>query len=516
MTKRANFLTGAGILTVALFGAKIIGAFYRIPLTNILGSEGMGVYQLVFPIYSFLLSTSSGALPVAISLLVSEKKAVGDDVGAKKILVSAMSVLMLWAVLIAMALVLLCKPLGSFQGNTDTYWGYLAIAPAIFFVSGIALLRGWFQGNGYMTPTAISQISEAVVKLCAGLTCAYFLAPYGIAYAVGGAMFGVTISEVVTFIILYIMYRKNNSALKLNFNFKEAKDSYKSIVKISIPITIGGMILPLTQIIDSVLVVNILSSSIGTALATSSYGIYSGYVATIINLPIVLGLSLGIAVIPQISKGKASHDIAEIKNNSDTVVKFSLIIGVPFMLIYALAARSILTLLFPSLTETELSEAIILLQIGSFSVVGLSVTQIYTSILQGVGATYSPTINMAIGALVKTVLNVVLLYYIGIYGVAVSSVVCYTLVAVLNISKHAKLLGKSKELVKNSGIILLAGVIMGVIIATIRYFAFSNLASVGAIILGGIIYIAILLQGKVFNERELKHMPFIAKLAIKR
>ncbi len=513
MSKKIGFITGAGILTLALIVAKIIGAFYRIPLTNILGSEGMGLYQLVYPIYSFLLSTSSGALPVAISLLVSQRKAAGDDDGARKILVSAMSLMLFWAIILSFALVALSRPLGRLQGNEDATLGYLGIAPAIFFVAGVALFRGWFQGNSNMSPTALSQVTESVIKLILGLGFAYLLLPYGLHYAVGGAMLAVTISEAVTFIILYTLYRKKEPPLKLNFNFIAAKESYKAIASISIPVTIGGMILPLTQIIDSVLVVNILAKSIGTTLATASYGLYSGYVATLINVPIVLGLSLATVVIPQISRGRAARNISDIKSKSDTVVKLSLIIGIPFMLIYMIVAEKILLLLYPNLTLAELKEAALLLRIGAISVVALSVTQIYTAILQGVGATYKPTINMAIGATVKTILNVILLYYVGIYGVAISSVVCYILVALLNMWQQTKLLGKSTKLLKNSGFIVLAGGIMGSIIAVIDFLGYGAVATICAIALGGILYLAILLRCGVFNESELKHMPFIARFA---
>ncbi len=501
------------MLTVALVVAKLIGAFYRIPLTNILGSEGMGIYQLVFPIYSFLLSTSSGALPVAISLLVSQRKAEQDDAGARKILVSAMSLMLFWAIILSFALVALSRTLGALQGNENTAFGYLGIAPAIFFVAGIALLRGWFQGNNNMVPTAFSQLSESIIKLIFGLGLAYLLLPHGLQYAVGGAMFGVSISEAVTFLALYIVYRKEEPALKLNFNFVKAKESFKALARISIPVTIGGMILPLTQIIDSVLVVNILSKSIGTAHATASYGLYSGYVATLINVPIVLGLSLATAVIPQISKGKVDRNISDIKNKSDTVVKLALIIGIPFMFIYAIVAEQILLLLYPSLTAMELHESAMLLRIGAVSVLALSVTQIYTAILQGVGATYTPTINMAIGAGVKTVLNIFLLFYVGIYGVAVSSVACYVLVAVLNMSAHTKILGKSRELLKNSGVIVLAGGIMGGVIAVFKFLGYGAVAYIGATVLGGIIYIAIILKCRVFNQHELQHMPIVAKFA---
>lgn len=511
-TRKKSFIKGAGILALALFTAKILGALFKIPLTAVLGAEGMGVYQLIFPVYSFLLSTSSGALPVAISLLVSEKLAKGEPDGARGVLHTAMSVLLMSGILMSVALILLAKPIGILQGNENTFLGYLAIAPAVFFVSGIAVLRGWFQGIGNMAPPALSQISESAVKLLAGLGLAAFLMRYGIAWAVFGAMAGVTLSEAVTFLIMYIIYRKKEPPFRLNFKIREVKRSYRDILKISIPITIGGVILPFTQIIDSVLVVNILSNSMTVEAATASYGLFSGYVATLINLPIALGLSLGIAVVPQLSKGKAERNIAEIKDKASTAVKLALIIGVPFAFIYAAIPESVLSLIYRRATEAQISEAALLLRIGSVSVIALSVTQIHTSILQGIGETYKPVKNMAIGAGAKIILDVTLLPVIGIYGSAVASLISFIITAVLNGATHRKLLGKNIKLFKNSGIILGAGVIMGALVLLIKFLTVGKAAVIITAVVGGIAYVVLLFVFRVFTRNEVLSLPFGNKI----
>lgn len=511
--KKKGFLKGAGILALATFFAKIIGAFYRIPLTNILGAEGMGVYQLIFPVYSFLLSTSSGALPVAISIIISEKVTKGEHNEAKTLLNSAMSVLLMTGIAISLGLILLSGLIANLQGNAAARLGYIAIAPSVFFVSGIAVLRGWFQGNGYMSPSALSQITEAFFKLAAGLTLAYILLPKGIGLAVFGAMAGVTVSEGVSFLTMYIIFRKKNEPFKLSFNWRESRAQYKEIIKRSIPMTIGGMILPFAQIIDSLIVVNMLSRTGSAASATSSYGLFTGYVSTLINLPIVLGLSLGIAVIPQLSKGKAQRDINDIKQKSDTSLKLSLMIGVPFALLYLFMPKGILTFLYPSLLGAELAEAARLLQIGAFSVIALSATQIYTSIMQGLGKPYSPVKNLAVGAAIKIALNLILLPYLGITGVAVASLVCFTATAALNFISMTRLTGQSRHLYKNSGVILLCGVIMSGVVLLINYLAAGRIAVIIASLVGAVAYFLLLIILKAFTENELLSLPFGGKLS---
>jgi|AGTN01.2.fsa_nt_gi Polysaccharide biosynthesis protein. len=133
---KKGFLKGAGILALATFLSKIIGAFFRIPLTNVIGAEGMGVYQLIFPIYTFILSSSTGALPVAISIYVSEKLASDKKDEVYGVLNSSMSALLMTGIITSLALVILSGPIGMVQGSTKTQLGYVAIAPAVFLYRG--------------------------------------------------------------------------------------------------------------------------------------------------------------------------------------------------------------------------------------------------------------------------------------------------------------------------------------------------------------------------------------------
>jgi stage V sporulation protein B len=500
------------MLAFAAFFSKFIGALYRIPLTNIIGAEGMGVYQLIFPIYSFLLSTSSGALPIAVSMLVSSRIATGGKEEARKLITAAMSALLMTGILLSIALIALAKPIGRLQGSEDTTLGYVAIAPAIFFVSGIAVLRGWFQGNGTLAPSAASQVSEAIVKLAVGLALAWIFLPLGIQWAVFGALIGVTSSELVTFFMLYAIYRKNNPPLHLSFDIKNSKEKYKEITKLTVPMTLGNVILPLVQIVDSFLVVNLLTKFISSSAATASYGLLTGPVNSLVNLPIVIGLSLGIAVIPHLTKNMEEHNLAAIKQKCDTGFKLALTIGVPFAFIYFALSGSIIRLLYPAFSEAEIAEAAMLLRISSFCVIALSAQQIYTSILQGLGYIYTPVKNMGIGAGVKIILNLALMPVIGIAGVAVASLACFIVTAALNLISVRNLIGKSADLFKNSGVILLSGVIMGAAVYVISYFTTGWLVPVLTALVGGVLYLVLLIVFRVFSRSELSALPLGKRL----
>ncbi len=507
MRKQNNYLLGASSLALATVIAKFIGAFYRIPLTNILGAEGIGIYQLIFPVYSLLLTSSSGALPIAVSLIISRNTVLEEPEETAKRFTAIMSIMILVGMLTTLGLILLARPLSLLQRNWFASIGYVAIAPALLFVSGIAAFRGYFQGMSDMKPTSISYITEAGAKLVFGLGLSALFLPLGIQYAVFGALLGVAVSEAITFIVMYATYRRRVGKLNLNLNIKENKRYYKEIIKMSFPITLGGIIMPVVLFIDSILVVNILfRTGLPLAKATANYGMLTGPVASLINLPVVLTLSLGVAVVPAIAHIKEQRDLAAIKQKSDTALKLALIIGVPFAVIYFLLARNILLLLYPRLSFDEINLGVRLLQIGAATVLILSIMQIYSSLLQGLGKTFIPVRNLAISAVAKIFLDIVLLFAIGIEGVAVASLVCYSMCMMLNLISYKRLTGRNESFLKNSCIICISGAIMALAV----YLASLYLAFYGIIFIigiGAIVYVVVLIISGVFSKGQLQSLP---------
>lgn len=514
---KRSFVKGATLMMLALLVAKIIGACYRIPLTNILGAEGMGIYQTVYPVYAVALTASSGALPLAISVLVSENRAKGNLKGNRTLVKASFIIVVTTGVIIALLLVFGSGIIGRLQGAESSRIGYVSIAPGIVFVSGIAVLKGWFQGNEQMFPTALSSLVEAVVKLAVGLSLAYALSAYGVAVQVGGALLGVSVSEAVTFLVLFFIYKRRYSVGHVKLDFSVAKEEYKSILRISLPITIGGMIFPFTQFIDSFLVVNVLKSSLTSPVATAYYGLFSGPVSTLINLPVSLALAVGVAVVPHLSKNKEERNLEAIRIKTSTAIKVAVLIGVPFTALFVVAPREILAFLYGSLSLEELSLGAELLRISAPTVLLLSITQICTSVLQGLKDLRSPIINLAVGGVIKLVLNVILLLFIGIRGVAISGLVAFAVTSLLNIISTFRLMGKNLDIIKNSGVILLFGGIIGISLslATLLRLSFVWVAVIGGV--SGVVYLIGVLTSKAFSKEEILSLPFGSKiLKIKR
>ena len=429
-----KILSSAIILGAGTFLAKILGAIFRIPLTALIGAEGIGIYQLVFPLYTVLLDFSGAGAPTALARIISSTKS-EDKIGfAKYYLKTSLKSLSIIGFVFSLLMALLSFPLAKLQGNYNAYLSYIALSPAVVFVCLISSFRGYFQGLMEMKPTAISQILEQVVKLIFGLFFAKLFMP-NVKLAVAGAVFAVTLSEVITFIFLYILYKKSQKKCCLIICFNkaidstEAKSRTKNFFKVLIPISIIGICLPFSHLIDSFIIVNILSKKFINA--TSLYGLLAGVVCTIINLPVSVCYGISTVAVPTISSVKNDRD----KNRQATkTLLLTLLFSLPCALFIALFPSQIINLIFRSLKPTETLIASNLLRIASPCVVLLSVLQTQNATLIGKGKLYYPVLSMSVGIIVKIILNVVLLNIpsINIYGGAIALIACYFTADLIN------------------------------------------------------------------------------------
>lgn len=435
-TKKSSFVKGALILAVGGFIGKLIGAVYRIPLTNIIGAEGMGLYQMIFPLYALLLTVSSGGIPVALSRLIAEKCALNRHAEAGRMARNAVISLSILGLLCAVLVAALASVFANMQGNAEARLSYYAIAPAIAFVAVISALRGYFQGQRNMIPSAVSQIVEQVVKLGAGLGFAVLLLPRGVAYAAFGATLGVTVSEAVAMAALLVQRAMDKSKLPTDCSRAFLKDT-KELYRLAIPVTLGGIVMPLTQLIDSGVVINALKSVVGVGAATSLYGLAGGPVGSLINMPVVISLAIATAVLPSVSASFAVGDTDMTRKKAGLSVRVTLLAALPCCAIFAIFARPIIDVLYGGgLTVGEMDEPAIaarLLTLSSVTMPMIALIQVSTNLLHAVKRNYTPVINLAIGAIVKIVLEITLLPTVGIDMVAYSNIACFGVASLLDL-----------------------------------------------------------------------------------
>jgi stage V sporulation protein B len=451
--KTKPIIKGALVLIICSLIGKVLGAVYRIPLARILGGVGMGQYQLTFPLYCLILTVSTSGIPVAISKLVAEFKAQKRFYDSKRLLWLSVFILTIISLLGAGLIVLGAKTISAFQGNPSVYVCYYGIAPAIVFVGVLSAFRGYFQGNLIMFPTAISGLVEQIFKMIFGLALAVKFSVYGTEYAVLGALVGVSISEFVAFVFLFVCYlchlKKNkvvSSLPKSSFKFLA-----RQLASLAVPITLGGLISPLSSMVDSLFAVNLLmSSGFSNSAATMMLGIQSGVVEPLVNLPVVISVSLGTVLLPNLSALCAEKNEEKIKQMIEKSYQISLSISIVCAICYVIFGSQILSFLYGgSFSSYELFLAEKLLMLASLNIMFLSIVQVSSSVLQGLGHSKYTVKTLFVGCVIKVAINFVLLQIpsINIMGAVISGGVCYFVIMMLNYVKVKKLTGVS---IKNS------------------------------------------------------------------
>ena len=430
MKRKNTVFKGAFYLAVGAFISKFLGAIYRVPLTNMLGGFGLGLYQMVFPVYCLLLDFSGAGLPSALSRIIASQNEDKENT-ARRLLINSLKLFFVFGIMGMVIMLVFAKPLSILQGNEEASTAYLFLAPAILAVSMISCFRGYFQGFMDMKPTAISQIVEQVLKLFLGIILVYLFLG-NVSLAVGGATFAITISEFVALLVLWSVYKKKNKLSLQDFVYD--KKSFfidtKIIIKTTIPITLVGVLLPFSQVVDSILTINILSGYRNDA--TALFGLLSGVVMTVINLPVSICYGIGSVAIPSITNCKSEE---EKRKHAVKILSLTLLVALPCFLGLAFFSPQVINLLFRNLASDEKSVAIKLLRLTSPCVVFLSLLQTSNAIFIGKGKLYTPVINLSIGVAVKFVLSAILLNIpsLNIYGAAIAINACYFSVCMINL-----------------------------------------------------------------------------------
>ena len=418
-------MKGAAIIAGGGFIAKIIGALYRIPLTNLIGGYGLGLYQMVYPFYCLLLTVSATGIPSSIASLTAERLANGES--DEPILKTAFKLFLSIGLLGTLLMAGLAPVLARAQGE-KLAGGYLALAPSVLFVSAISVLRGWFQGRNRMTPTAFSEVLEQVVKVGLGLLFAY-LYRGNTQKAVAFLLLAVSFSELLALLFMWIAYRRTPAPFE---GLKTGgRVGVKRILRRSIPVTFNSALIPLSGLIDSVLIVRLLEKY--TAEAVALYGLFSGGAVTVINLPVSICYGVAAASIPAVGSAKGKGESPRKRVLFSLFV--TLAIAIPSAIGLYLFAEPAVSVIFRSLKGGEKQTLVELVKAFSWSAVFLSGLQTLSACLTAQGKPKYAALSMSIAVAVKIPLTVLFVRNpkYNIFGAAIAANACYLLAFALDL-----------------------------------------------------------------------------------
>ena len=511
-----KFLKGAAILGIAGIIVKIMGVFFRIPLTNWVGAEGISYYSSVYPIYTFFLILSTAGIPVAVSRMVSERIAVSNYGGAHKVFHTALWFLSLMG-FATFAIVYFGAGFIESQvlKNEGTMMALQAIAPALFIVPVMSAYRGYFQGRQNMNPTAISQLAEQFFRVVVGLALAYYLIPSGYEAVSAAAGLAVVVGiYLLNLPAIQARIRRNRSKEQL----ESTKEIIKRILIIAIPITIGASIMPLMSSIDSAVVMRRLQAT-GWSLEESRHlwGLLGGYCNSLIGMPQVLTQAIVMSLVPAIAAGYKVKNFKEVTDNSRFGMRAGMIVGFPCAVGMFALAEPILHLLYKN--KAEGSEAAKMLMVMCVGIIFLSALQTLTGILQGVDKQMLPVKNLAIGAVGKLVITYV---FVGIKAINVSggpigTIAAYAIAAVLNHRDLKKQLGIEIDYTETYVKPGICSVLMGVAAFAAYKLLYlllnsNTLALLLAILVGVVVYGALVLLTGTIRKEEIRRLPKGEKL----
>lgn len=575
--KKQSLLAGAGVLAIATIVVKLIGAVYKIPLTNLLGTVGYGYFNGAYAVYTPLYAISMAGLPVAVSKLVSQNMELGRVKDAKAIFRIAQQMFFIVGLAGMLILIAISVPYSIYVAKSPmNYISIIAVAPCVLFCCMMSSFRGYYEGLNNMTPTGVSQVIEAAVKLIFGLAATYVfiqavlshyenIAVDGAAkifgvqvnnsaealsaiypYSAAVAILGVTLGSALGLLYLFVRYKiKGFGFTREEVVNSPAADSNKNIRKallaISVPVAFSSLVTNISNLIDDATIRSRLAvalensfdyiknmyseplafeKTVDADIANFIYGMH-GDVITIKNLIPSLTLVLGVSAIPVLSKAWTAKSKKDIKLCIESALRVAMLIAMPAGIGIAVLAEPILALLYggknPYLPEAAAS----IMAVYGIALPLFALASPLTNMLQAIGKTKVPIVTMLIGGAIKIVMNFILISIpeINIKGACVSSTVCYIVMITINLVRLTKYTEVKLDLKSVFFKPFLAALMCGVGAFAANYLLTdvlaieSRLTTIVAIGVGAVFYAISILLLKGIVKDDLEMIPKGEKIA---
>lgn len=445
--KKQSFMGGVTIMAVSTVFVKICGALYKIPLNNILGDEGVTHFMSAYNIYALLLTLSTAGLPLALSKLISEANATGRRTQMRRCFNVAMVIFVALGAAGSAVMLLFTRQLAAMMHNSLAYWPIKCLGVSVVCVSVMCAYRGFAQGRQNMVPTAVSQFIEAFAKLVVGLPLAWWLIRSGQPLETGaaGAIVGVSAGIVLAMLYMCRNYYKNRRPILWGTDVPQSYGTIaRRLLALGIPITIGQAGMSLFNLLDQTIVLGQLQNvlGLGEREAASLYGQYT-FSSTLFNLPAAFLPAVAVSLIPAVTVAVTRKNHQEVNKVVTTSFRLIAMLAIPAGVGLSVLAGPILLLLYPARRETAIAATYHLRLLGAASIF-VCIMLLTNSIMQAHGKVNWPIYTMLIGGAVKVGVNYVLVSNpaINVKGVPVGTLVCYGLIAFLNLLLVSHLLEK--------------------------------------------------------------------------
>ncbi|RNB86081.1 putative polysaccharide biosynthesis protein [Brevibacillus panacihumi] len=443
MLKKSHFLAGALILAIAGVLSKVIGMFYRIPLQEIVGDNGLGLYQEVYPLYLTFLVLATAGVPVALSRVIAEALAEGKKGSVGQIM--ARSMVMMGAIGIGLfAILYVCSPLiAKLMGNPHLIQPIRAISLSLLFVPLIAVIRGFFYGHQKMMYVGLSQIVEQTLRVAFILIASLYLVRLGedTDSVITGVNFGTMISTFLSLgflgFLLWLHNRKN--AVFVGAQWKRLdwwydRAFFSKMWRIAWPICLSALVIPIFSLTDSFLAINIFRYiwQVDGLTADTWFGIYSRG-GPLLQMASLFGSSIALSIVPAIAEAKGQGDTERVTTLTKLSLRFAWLIGLPAGLGLTAVAEGANLALYGDVEGTRA------MAILGVTAIPLSLLLATNGILQGIGKEKIPARHLVYGVIVKIAATLLFTSWFGMDGLSLSWLCATAFVCILNMRTISRL-----------------------------------------------------------------------------
>jgi len=519
--QKQNFLQGAAVLAAGVALVKVIGAFFKIPLGNLLTGEGFGYFNIAYSVYNVLLIISTAGLPVAVSKLVAEANAQNRSADIKRVIRSALITFLAIGAVGSTLMFVFAQQIADLMKSSNAVYTIRVLSPAVFGVSLMSVYRGYYQGMSNMVPTATSQVIEALSKLLIGFVAAFLLIRTGRdqAIAAAGAVAGVTAGTILGAVFLLMRRAFDRTPDIGGVPTMSSREATRRLLAIAVPITIGSGALALTNFIDTTLVMRRLQESAGFSEneATWLYGAY-GLAQTMFNFPSAFIVPFASSVVPAVAAALARGDGKTASRTIETALRITSLLALPAAAGLSVLAGPILNMLFAARPDEALA-ATIPLNILAIAVFFNSVVLLTNAILQSLGKVRIPVYTMLVGAVVKISTNWILVGQpeINIKGAPIGTCLCYFVIMALNLAVILRAVKPAPNLLRTFARPLIATLIMAAatwaVYGIAGRFVPDKLAALAAIAVAVVVYFVLVILLRAVTRDDVLMLPKGEKIA---
>ena len=521
-----NFLEGTALLAMATAIVKILGAVYKIPLNAIIGEQGFGYFNTAYEIYNILLMISTAGLPVAMSRMISQANSLQHYNQVRRIYATARNLFLGLGVVGSLLMTLFCRPLARFQNQPDAWAAIGFLGPCVLLICVISTFRGFFQGQGNMLPTSVSQVIEALVRLFVGMAAALVLlrATGSVSLAAGGAILGVTASCLISSGYLFFCFHRHYKELPRSGDTPWSfRATARALLVIAVPITLGSACLQvITALASKIYMGRLLASGLSQQTADTMRGIHV-MTQTIFNMPCGFITPITVSIIPAITAQITLKKFRETRMTEESAIRITGIFAMPCAVGLVCLARPI-TALLGGYTGENLVLAGQMMTVLGVSVVFNALVLVTTAIMQAHGNVNRPVVNMLIGGIIKLIIVYVLTgnRAIGIVGTPIGTLTSYVVICILNVFSIRSLVADPPRMIVNLIRPFLAACVMGVaVLLSWRGLSALGLTGLtGRVVLAGVpvaigfvVYVLAAIALKVVTREDCLLLPKGEKIA---